>query len=164
MDKNKEIEQELNELAPKLGGLERKNPFKTPDYYFQSLPEKVLERVKQNPTWTNRLEQFLNIFFTQIFRPRVAIPFAVCLVMVAVGIGFLKNGNQSSLDFTRQLSQVSTDEISDYLVDNFDDDDIDVITVSAKEDFRITKDILSEELDNYFNNNIDNQTLEEDLL
>ena len=164
MDIRKEIEQELNDIVPKLGAIEKKNPFKAPDYYFQSLPDKVLERIKQSPSWTMRLERLLDNFFTTIFQPRYAIPFAVCLVAVGAAVGFLKNEAQPVSDFHQQLSQISTHEISDYLLENANDDELMLLTASATEDYRITTGITSEELDSFLDNSIDNQTIKEDFL
>lgn len=164
MDIRKEIEQELNDIAPKLGAIEKKNPFKAPDYYFQSLPDKVLERIKQNPSWTMRLERLLENFFSTIFQPRYAIPFAVCLAVLGATVGLLKNETQPVSDFHRQLSQISTGEISDYLLENAGEDELITLTASATEDLRITHGITSEELDSFLDSDINNQTIEEDFL
>ncbi len=165
MDNREEIKKELSELAPKLGSVEKGNPFSVPDYYFQGLPDNVLKSVNAQPLpWIDKLESWLNTAFALIFRPRYAIPASAFLLGLIVAINFNKGASDNHAEITRQLAAVSDDDMSDYIVENFDEDDWTALTVSAQQELIIPKDIPSEELENYFNNNFDNQTLEEEIL
>lgn len=166
MENKDDIQKELNEFAPKLARMEKKNPFSVPDYYFQSVPDKLLARAKNEPqAWTERLENSLNNIFSRIFQPRYAVTFATFLVLLAVSIGFLKK--KESANVAPQLSQIPTEEIDSYILSDFDDYELVALNgtdeVTGKENF-IPENISDEELNNYLNDNIDNQTLEEEFL
>ncbi|MDZ4845468.1 MAG: hypothetical protein SH857_07965 [Chitinophagales bacterium] len=167
MENKDDIQKELNELAPKLGSMEKKNLFPVPDYYFQSLPDKLLARVKNEPQpWTERLENSLNRIFSRIFQPRYTVTFATSLVLLAVAIGFLKK--KETDNGAPQLSQIPTEEIDAYILADLDEFEIiglNTTTEISSETERIIPDNISdEELNNYLNDNIDNQTLEEEFL
>lgn len=171
MENKDDIRKELDELAPRLSRLKKENPFQVPDYYFQGLPDKVLERVKAEPQpWTARLENGLNRTFSLIFQPRYALSFATCLVVLAVSIGFLKNRQTAVTPAAPQLSQISTEAIDSYILTNFDDYELASLNVnggnmsSTAPQHMIPADISDEELNDYLHHAIDNQTLEEEFL
>lgn len=166
MKNRDDIRKELQEIAPKLSQLGKKNPFTVPDFYFQSLPEKLLQRVRNEPLpWTERWEAVLNQFFLRIFQPRYALTFATCLVALAVSIGFLKNREVQYP--SAQLSEISTEEIDAYILSDFDD--YELVALNGMADIMntaeiIPKNITEQELNEYLNDNIDNQTIEEEYL
>jgi len=163
MDIKEEIKTELGELAPKLSRMERQNPFRLPEYYFQRLPDNMLEMIKAQPvTWTEKLEIWLNYFFALIFHPRYAISASAFLLALIVGIGFLKSGKNNDAEISRQLSELPANEIKDYVLENIDDDELAALS-GIFNDF-IPEDIATEELENYFQNNSENQSLEEEIL
>ncbi len=166
MDNKEEWQKELGELAPRLEKMEKKNPFKVPDYYFQALPGKVMEGVKGMPLpWTDRLELWLNKVFSTLFRPRYAIPVSAFLLLLVVGISFFKSDTGIPADATSALSQVPSDELREFLVENADDGDLIALGIPAghRSGF-IPEEVPREELEDYINNNSDNQTLEEEIL
>lgn len=167
MENKDDIQKELNELAPKLGRMEKKNPFHVPDYYFQSMPDKLLARAKKEPQpWTERLENSLNRIFSRIFQPRYAVTFATCLVLLAVSVGFLKK--KESVNVAPQLSQIPTEEINAYILADLDEYEIiglnTTTEISNETELVIPENISDEELNDYLDDNIDNQTLEEEFL
>lgn len=166
MEHKDDIRKELSELAPRFGSMEKKNPFSVPDFYFQSLPDRLLTRVKNEPQpWTERFETFLNRLFNRIFQPRYALTFATCLVLLAVSVGVLKQRNQP--EAAPQLSEISTEAIDEYILTDFDDYELAVLNGAAvpeNADAFIPQNISNEELINYVNDNIDNQTIEEEFL
>lgn len=171
MDNKDDIRKELDELAPRLSRLKKENPFQVPEYYFQGLPDKVLERVKNEPqSWTERLENGLNRTFALIFRPRYALTFATCLVVLAVSVGFLKNRQTAVTPAAPRLSQIPTEAIDSYILTNFDDYELvafngnGIDLSSTVPQPMIPADISDEELNDYLHNAIDNQTLEEEFL
>lgn len=167
MEDKEEIKRELNELAPRLARIDKKNPFGVPPYYFQGLPDRVLERVKAQPvSWMQKVEAWLNNVFAVIFRPRYAIPASAFVLMVIVVINFLKTGRPSSqFDIAQPLAEISTEEISEFAMENFDEFDWVALT-ETRENVKglIPADITSDDLRDYLQNNTDNQTLEEDIL
>lgn len=172
MEHQDDIRKELDELAPRLSRLKKENPFQVPDYYFQGLPDKVLERVKNEPQpWTERMENGLNRIFALIFQPRYALTFATCLVVLAVSIGFLKNRETAVTPAAPQLSQISTEAIDAYILNDFDDYELvafngvnSINLFPAGEKHLIPAGISDDDLNDYLNDNIDNQTLEEEYL
>ena len=168
MDNKEEIKKELREISPALEKMEKQNPFRVPDYYFQSLPDKMLEKVRGTATpvlWMDKLETALNNFFSTIFSPRYAIPGAVLLIVLVVGINFLKNVNDVPLDDARLLAEIPSEEISAYAIENFDDADLIAFIGSPDNgDDILLMDIPKDELEDFFKNDSDNQIPEEDFL
>lgn len=46
---NKEVREELEDLAPKLAGLPRDKPYEVPGYYFNVIADKALKRAQEEP-------------------------------------------------------------------------------------------------------------------
>lgn len=164
MENKEEIKKELEELAPRLGKIEKKNPFSVPAYYFQGMPDRVLESAKAQPaSWMDRLESQLNDVFAMIFRPRYAIPATTSLLTLIVAINFFKANNSSQFDIAQPLAEISTEEISEFAMENFDEFDL-AAGLPDHVNGLIPTGITSDELKDYLQNNSDNQTLEEDIL
>lgn len=166
MDNKEEINKELQELSTFLAGIQKQNPFRVPDYYFQSLANRTLDRIKARPVlWTDKLESVLNRFFSVIFRPRYAVPGAAVLIALAAGISLLKNASHAPVDDWTLLAEISSGEISQYALENFDDEDLLAFIGSAgNADHVVLGDISREELEDFFKNESDNQISEEDFL
>ncbi|HXH18218.1 MAG TPA: hypothetical protein VNJ07_03955 [Chitinophagales bacterium] len=165
MDNREEIEKELSELAPKLSAMAKENPFRVPDYYFQGLPGKVLEKIKSQPVpWTDKLEMWLNSAFMRIFRPRYSVPVSAILLALLIGINFFKTKNSRDDSISRQLASISSEEINDFIIENFDADELEAFEGLPEPVLIIPQDITDEELQNYLDNISDNQTPEEEFL
>jgi len=111
------------------------------------------------------LENTLNNIFSLIFQPRYAVTFATCLVLLAVSIGFFKK--KESINTPPELSEISTEEIDSYILSDFDEYELVALNGGTEIDNRseiIPENISDEDLNNYLNDNIDNQTLEEEFL
>ena len=168
MTHNEEIRRELKEMSSSLEKAEKQNPFITPDYYFQSLPDKVLGRAKASPSsaqWFERLEQVANDFFASLFRPRFALPVSAFLLSIIVAIALLKNNNMDSAGNTQPLSEITSEEIRLYAMDHFDEDDMAALAgiFNGANGF-IPSDIPNKTLEDYIQNNSDFQNSEEDFL
>ena len=127
MDEKKKILEELHLLNSSLESHDKKNPFSVPDYYFQSLPEKTLQKVKQETEvpWMNRVERKLNEFFLRLFQPRIALPFAFILSVFAVSIGFLKSPSEKmNMNISQELKEIPSAEIENFLAVNIEEEDI----------------------------------------
>ncbi len=167
MDNREEIKKELNEQAPHIAGMETKNPFSVPHNYFQGLPDKTLQRIRANhkEVWTEKLESWLNELFSTIFQPRYAIPAAMCFILLAIGVTLKDSLYKSPIDISAQLSEISTSEIDEYVLNNIDEYDLTAYNgAQLSDDFVIPEGITNEDLNNFLLNNSDIQNLEEELL
>ena len=165
MDNKEAIRKELSELSSGLEKIEKKNPFKVPDFYFQAFPDTVIDRIRRETTasWVNQLEGWLNHAFSLIFRPRYAIPVTVFLLSLVVVIKYYNQDD--AVGITSPLSEVSSDEIDDYILENFDDDDLIALGgFTGQMNGFIPDEVSDEELESFLEDNTDNQTLEEEIL
>lgn len=76
---NEEIKKELDGIAPRLGSLEKKNPFETPANYFEELPMAVRDRISARKTKTSFDPGWL-------WRPQYAMITAVLIAVLSVSI------------------------------------------------------------------------------
>ncbi len=163
--RNEKIKKELFEIAPKLSEKEKSNPFTVPNRYFETMSERVMEKITppQPVNWSDKLELFLNHFFNQIFNPRYAIPAAAFLVVIAVGIGFLKTDNR--LDLPKNLAAIEKEAMQVYLYENYDDFELMAFNGNAFSDVPvIPEEISTDILIEYLDFNYDNLNQEEELL
>jgi len=163
MDKRKDILKELEEIAPKLGKIEKKDPFKVPVNYFEGLQREIQETV------TRQKSSFSLWDMAQyILEPKYSVSFGILLI-IAIG-GYIYLQPTTSFDFNSELSLIESADISDYIINNIDDFEEDMIYEDATAflDESVFIVIDSTELDSYINDfiidEIDNQTLQEELL
>jgi hypothetical protein len=90
-----EFEKELQQLSPFLADLkkqQKQEPFKTPRLYFDTLADKVLEKVKEEknlsviipPQYPSLLSR-INSWFSTIIQPRLALATMGLALVVAAG-------------------------------------------------------------------------------
>lgn len=111
------IRKELDELAPKLSKIEKKDLFKVPENYFYDLSDKIQERVGLTKKNTSSIFEILQSHFW-----RFAIA-TIVIVVVSVSIFYFINRKQNITDyltFTDDyiLDEVDEELIIDYLVEN----------------------------------------------
>lgn len=168
MNRKNEIKEELKEHSPFLSKLkEEELPFKVPDRYFQNLQAEVLRQVKAEEAPAKAQKIWLEQLLEQIkwwLQPRPALALASMVLLVAVGLNFLSNNSTATSDFS--LADLSEEEIRNYVSDNLDEFDLDLILqVNASDpewELNPTLDLKDAELEQYLDEIID-EIEEEDL-
>lgn len=129
----KEIEEELREISPFLAGLKKeipdKEPFRTPKYYFDTLADKVIEKAEtkthtipppqyaERPNWFEGLQQWMAAWL----QPRYALAFATITILAIYGWFIMQKQQPSDLNFA------TSEEIQEYIQENIDDFDLELI-------------------------------------
>ena len=117
MKRSDDIQNELKHIAPTLAEKTSttcppwRNPFATPDNYFNTLPQEILQRVKTEPKQIalppSRWKEVLNIA-------------AAVVALIIVGLTLLRNSNHQAnstnpVEHNAALNQMSDDELYNYL-------------------------------------------------
>ena len=125
----KEIQDELEKLAPSLSKLKKEEVFEVPENYFNQLPDQILNKIDFSKTrtvsesissetsssWLDRLTEGLVIFF----QPKMAVGFAM-MVMLAAASFFILNNENTSIP---QVADLTSEELENYVIANIDDFD-----------------------------------------
>lgn len=165
---------ELRDIAPFLSDLKkqnRKEPFSTPQFYFDNLADRVLAQtqhplsIQQAPSaQKGALGQLLEKISQTLWQPRLAMAFGAVLIMVCAGSFWFfntKTNARQTNDMAIVLSDLTQEEVSEYVNENIDDFDDELfietkgeytVTTDAKPIFKIEDDAAIEE---YLNDNID---------
>ncbi len=159
MSKNDEIKKELEEVSPFLANLEKANPFKVPVNYFDSLSDDLASELfakeeqsispERKRSW---LDGIINNF-AALFTPRYAFGLASLLVLLIAGMLFFNDSSTPML----AMEDLSSDEMQEYVNNNLDDFDEEMIMQIAAEEFKLDvfETIEEKELDSYIENFID---------
>ena len=123
-----EIKEELQEIAPFLANLKKEDPFKTPKFYFERLEDSILEKVQPEkikmPVASKQVHSSLISQFghwvSTLLQPRWAMALAL-ITILAAGSWFLKK--QQNTETTQTLSEITTEDIHQYVNANIDDFD-----------------------------------------
>lgn len=166
-----DINKELNELSPFLSSLKKEEPFKTPKFYFDTLADRVMEQVKtetqaappqlvKQPSLTERLSNWLSA----LWQPRTAWAFATVCVFVVAGLFLIKNQKPARTD---NVADVSTEEIQQYINENIQDFDEDLILnkgqiAAGTEGGNVMRavEFSDSELEKYLNDNVKDSDLD----
>ena len=169
----KEIQEELEQLAPSLAKLKKEEHFEVPENYFQQLPDQILSQIDFGKnesvapaapvrSWVDDIVEKISF----LFQPRVAIAFAALLLLL-VSV-FLINRNDTPGESGNLLASISEAEMEEYLEANlneFEEESLyDLVDEVASNDF--TEDLNEEDLENLmeeFIDDLDDSELE-DLL
>lgn len=145
---------DLRNEAPKLFGLDKKNPFEVPDGFFDSFSSNVQDKIaaqKKKSVW--------NLIFETVVKPKIAIPVLASVCLLTVGIKFIYmpatiiNTDEATITYS-DLSQ------SIYLADI----DESVLTDALYSTSATTNSTSKTEIENYLiENNIDVNDLEKAL-
>lgn len=128
MKKDKDIQQELEELSPLLSNMKKEGtiqPFQVPEDFFSNLPDMVLEQTTTEQvskpqaqvfqSWWKTLQDYLNI----LFQPRYTVGFAtIALLMVAAF--YLTSEESMKVDMIT-LKDLSSEEIDMYISQNIEE-------------------------------------------
>jgi len=163
MKKNKNIQKELQELAPTLSKMKKDNPFKVPVDYFIELPQDIRKHTVEKKDSSGFLDQILQL----LKQHRYAVSFSMISILVLFGFLVFQQGNNSVDQLS--LDNFSQQEINEFVANNIDEFDEDMILQIALVDQDNTYDLqshdeLDEYIDEYLINEIDEETLEEILL
>jgi len=171
MDSEQNTQKELEQLAPNLARLRKKQPkdgFTVHPAYFRELEQSVLNQVEQ-PARTHRGFDWSGIFNWLNTSPRPALILATLLLVVA-GVWYLSVPAPESNLFAGS-AEVDADELRAYVNENLDDFSPGFILEVAEQDVAFEMDLslddLSEEevdllLDEYLEE-IDQETLQDIL-
>lgn len=123
----KEIQDELEKIAPSLSKLKKEEVFDVPENYFSQLPDQILNEIdfsknkrvpdpvssSRSSSWLDQLADRLNIFF----QPRIAVGFAMMILLAVASIFILNNENASS----NEMADLTSAELENYVKANIDD-------------------------------------------
>jgi len=163
MKNKKEIQEELEALAPSFSKMKKEEGFQVPENYFNNLPDQILGELdlnkeevsvgEQSSWWTPIAESLM-----VLFQPRMAIAFATLLLLVA-SVFYLKNqGSSEALPFVELTSK----EAEIYVLENIDEFEDELLYDLVLQTESLTTE--DQELNNYLEeiiDEIDDETLEE---
>ncbi len=172
-----DIEHELRDISPFLADLKKAHPdangklqpFKTPKFYFDTLADRVLEKTQPVAAPVYKQYQAKKSIFAQIgewvsalMQPRWAIAMASVMI-VAVGTWFYMKQPENTMPQT--LTEISSEDIHDYIKDNIDDFEEDLlaengITASDTEGGTIFTEMSDNEVELYLNEHLDEKDLD----
>ena len=125
VEKDKDILKELNELAPNLSKLPKKEQGNVPYNYFETLPEKVFERIRKQ----NKAPKWVQIF-ASLWQPKL-IPAYAMAVIIGFGIFWIANqGATTVCDLDCELAQIDENVLNEYVIAHLDDFDYNIIETS----------------------------------
>jgi hypothetical protein len=123
----KEIQDELEKLAPALSKLKKKELFDLPEGYFSQLPIDILNEIdfandktviepvsiSTSSNWLDQLRERLAIFF----QPKMAVGFAM-ITLLAIASFFILDDESMPVP---QIADLTSDELESYVKANIDD-------------------------------------------
>ncbi len=168
----KEIKEELNNHAPLLSGLSKKQEgYKVPDDYFARMEADLWEQIKPatktvteaapRTSWLDGLIQQIN----WLLQPRMALQLASVALLILAGFFMMNRTTTTQPD---ALADLTADEASEYILANLDEFETESLIELGfgEEDFSALDATLFEDtdvddlLDELQRENIDLQTLE----
>jgi hypothetical protein len=154
MKENQNSIEELQDLSPILADLKKEaiQPiFKTPLFYFDTLQDKVFEKlehkpemvVTKTPTWVQRLQQWL-------WQPSMAWALSTMVMVVVAGTFWFQNRTQNA-SVTPVLAL--HDEVHQYITAHLDDFEEELLTEyhESQEPKDFKSQLTTEELEHYLN-------------
>lgn len=136
-EEKENIKMELNELAPNLSKIEKKNSFEVPEDYFYGLSDKIQKRVEGSQSKTIPIIQLFQFSYT-----RIAVA-SIIIAIVCTSIYYLTSRSQNDSEaqmITENyvLNEVDEEVLIDYIVEN------DLITGNLNNEF---EEIVLDEFD-----------------
>jgi len=170
MKKNKkEIQAELEALAPSLSKMEKEEVFKVPENYFDNLPDQILKElalgeepvlVEKHPRWWTQLMDNLMM----LMQPRIAVGLASLALLLTSAFYLMDNNGGVIYSPHTELSSL---EAENYVLENIDDFEDDLLyEIALESDLVENNNLEDQELDNYLDeiiDEMDDETLEEFL-
>jgi hypothetical protein len=154
MKENQNPIEELKDLSPILANLKKETTapiFKTPLFYFDTLQDKVFEKledkpkivVTKTPHWAQRLQQWL-------WQPSTAWALSTMVMVVVAGTFWFQNNAQNA-PTTPALAL--HEEVHQYVTANLDDFDEELLAEyhDSQEHKDFKANLTTEELEHYLN-------------
>lgn len=169
-----DIENELRDISPFLADLKKahsnangkQQPFKTPKFYFDTLADRVLEKTQPvaPPQYKSKKSVFSPIseWISTLMQPRWAIAMASVAILAIGSWFYLKPLNNQT---PQTLTEISTEDIHDYIKDNIDDFEEDLLAengamASDTEGGTIFTEMTDNEVELYLNEHLDEKDLD----
>ncbi|MFK7775719.1 MAG: hypothetical protein AB8F94_26590 [Saprospiraceae bacterium] len=160
----KEIQDELESLAPSLSKLKKEEVLDIPENYFTQLPEQILNQIdfSKNETvvetvstssssnWYHQLTEWLTV----LLQPKATIGFAMMIMLTVASILILNDTNKPD----PSVADLTSNELEDYIKANIDDFEIQELlnVLGSEEELSLTEmEIEEEDLDGYLEEIID---------
>ena len=155
-----EIREELENLSPFLSKMkEEKEGFEIPRNYFKSLPNRVFEKLGNEPSPLAISEKsslgFWSNPFQFILKPRYALAFATLSLLVTAGIFWTNNSTE-----TAPLADLTSEEIQTYISNNIYEFD-EALFLESDLGFENFESLENAESDEFLNNIIDDLDIED---
>ncbi len=176
-----EFENELRAISPFLANLKKEgnkdDVFKVPQNYFDTLANTIVEKaqaqeIKAYPLSKKAILEaptvakphFLELvreWIESLLQPRYALGFATALVIAVAGWWFVNNRN-SPLPIEAEMAQLSHEEIHQYITENIDDFDEELILKNQElADTEGDINISDDDIQKYLEENIDEKDIKE---
>lgn len=175
-----DLEDELKALSPFLADLKSKGKkeesFKVPPLYFDTLADKIIEKAKEQEQAAHPLSkqavytppkpsfwEQVNAWIDSVMQPRYAMGFATVLMVVGASWWFFNSKNTIPIAVAdKALTEVSHDEIHQYIHENIDDFDEELIL--SNQDLADTEgseeiNLSDDDIQQYLEENIDEKDL-----
>ena len=126
------------EKAPRLAQMEKINPFEVPDGYFESLPNRIQERIAKQP----KQARILSIWM----------PYAAAACLVAVLSILMYTHLQPKETFS--VANIPDEEITSYLQSHVDDSETELVFMAldkTSEGLSNKQSVSTNELETYLN-------------
>lgn len=176
MKQRERIQNELEEIAPSMAKMDKTEPFKTPQDYFEQFPDQMRLKINgqsqylpQDNTLIQTIEQYLEI----LLKPTYAAALSALFLFLLTGGYALYLDQPQSPSFQQEfnISNLSNQEVSAYVANNIDQFNVTVIVEDGNwqnddrtqnANFTIEK-LNNQELDQYIMANIDQETIQNEM-
>jgi hypothetical protein len=154
MEENQNPMEELNDLSPFLAELKKQKTvpiFKTPLFYFDTLQDKVFEKLDDNPTivvtktstWAERLQQWF-------WQPNFIWALSATTILAIAGTFWFQYQSKNAPTIPTLANQ---EEVHQYITANLDDFEDELLAeyhdLQENKDFKLN--LTTEELEHYLN-------------
>lgn len=176
MNEKDKIREELEGLSPLLSKIKEESghPFRTPEGYFQGLPDDVLRRIRaeeglvrrSGPAQLKERDGGIGAWLQWLLMPRQAAGLALALLL-AVGGAYLFRTQGGAPDAPDALAGISEEEAKEYVSENIGEFGLELMleasVVSAEDisEIEMLPEIGQEDLDIYLEDLIEDLSLEE---
>lgn len=166
MDDLHNIKEELNEFAPELSRMDKREGFQVPPRYFDRLGDEVIRQMKATNTVKEEEKQsifsLISNFLQGLLQPRLAIGLAT-IALVFIGFRQFFPGPTSSAEAIT-FESLADEEFNSYLAEHLYEFEDELLMDLVSEGLYAPEIIEDEEFDIYFqdlNEDLDIRTLEE---